>query len=109
MLPGEVPRQRVRAPAVLALLSGNQASRLYPLADAEATVGRAETSSVVLSDPGVSRHHARVVREGDDFIIEDLRSTNGTEVNGRPIVRRRLADGDVIRVGNTTLRFQRED
>src|SRR6266542_3608147 len=74
----------------------------------EVRIGRSEQSDIALADPGVSRNHARIIREGDDFIVEDLRSTNGTEVNGQPIRRRRLADGDVVKLANSTLQFRQE-
>jgi hypothetical protein len=108
MLPGQRPSQKVRAPATLVLVSGGQPVHVYPLGTAELSIGRADQSDIALSDPGVSRNHARVLREGDDFIIEDLRSTNGTEVNGKPVRRRRLADGDVIKLASSTLQFRRE-
>jgi hypothetical protein len=108
MLPGQRPSQKVRAPATLVLISGGQPVRVYPLGAAELLIGRADQSDIALSDPGVSRNHARVLREGDDFIVEDLRSTNGTEVNGQPVRRRRLADGDVIKLASSTLQFRRE-
>ena len=108
MLPGQRPRPRVNAPASLVLIQGGQPIRTWPLATAELTIGRAEQSDIPLTDPGVSRNHARVVREGDDFIVEDLRSTNGTEVNGQPIRRRRLANGDMLKLANSTLQFRRE-
>jgi Protein of unknown function (DUF3662)/FHA domain len=108
MLPGQRPSQKVRAPATLVLISGGQPVRVYPLGTAELSIGRSDQSDIALSDPGVSRNHARVLREGDDFIIEDLRSTNGTEVNGQPVRRRRLADGDVIKLASSTLQFRRE-
>jgi hypothetical protein len=108
MLPGQRPSQRVRAPATLVLISGGQPVRVYPLGAAELTIGRADQSDIALSDPGVSRNHARVLREGDDFIVEDLRSTNGTEVNGQSVRRRRLADGDGIKLASSTLQFRRE-
>jgi Protein of unknown function (DUF3662)/FHA domain len=108
MLPGQRPSQRVRAPATLVLISGGQPVRVYPLAAPELSIGRSDHSGIALSDPGVSRNHARILREGDDFIIEDLRSTNGTEVNGQPVRRRRLADGDVIKLASSTLQFRRE-
>lgn len=108
MLPGQRPSQKVRAPATLVLISGGQPVRVYPLGAAELSIGRADQSDIALSDPGVSRNHARVLREGDDFIVEDLRSTNGTEVNGQPVRRRRLADGDVIKLASSTLQFRRE-
>jgi hypothetical protein len=108
MLPGQRRSARVRAPATLVLISGGQPVRVYPLNAAELSIGRSDRSDIALSDPGVSRNHARVLREGDDFIVEDLRSTNGTEVNGQPVRRRRLADGDVVKLASSTLQFRRE-
>lgn len=108
MLPGQRPRAKVTAPASLVLVQGGQPIRSWPLATSELTIGRAEQSDIPLADPGVSRNHARVVREGDDFIVEDLRSTNGTEVNGQPIRRRRLANGDMLKLASSTLQFRRE-
>jgi hypothetical protein len=108
MLPGQRRRPKVGAPASLVLVQGGQPVRTYPLAAPELTIGRAEQSDIALSDPGVSRNHARVVREGDDFIVEDLRSTNGTEVNGQPVRRRRLANGDMLKLASSTLQFRRE-
>jgi Protein of unknown function (DUF3662)/FHA domain len=108
MLPGQRPRPKVQALASLVLVQGGQPIRTYPLGAAEMSIGRAEQSDIPLADPGVSRNHARVVREGDDFIIEDLRSTNGTQVNGQPVRRRRLANGDMIKLASSTLQFRRE-
>jgi hypothetical protein len=109
MLPGEVRSTRPHAPATLTLLMATGAvSQVYPLNQSEVLIGRSEQSDIALADPGVSRNHARIIREGDDFIVEDLRSTNGTEVNGQPIRRRRLADGDVVKLANSTLQFRRE-
>jgi FhaA, N-terminal domain/FHA domain len=109
MLPGELRQARPHAPAVLVLLSGARSGQgFFPLDGPEAMIGRAENAHVSLPDPGISRLHARIVREGDDFVVEDLGSTNGTEVNGQLIKRRRLADGDRVRLGNSTLQFRRE-
>jgi Protein of unknown function (DUF3662)/FHA domain len=108
MLPGQRRRPKVKAPASLVLVQGGQPIRTWPLAASELTIGRAEQSDIPLADPGVSRNHARVVREGDDFIVEDLRSTNGTQVNGQPIRRRRLANGDLLKLASSTLQFRRE-
>jgi Protein of unknown function (DUF3662)/FHA domain len=108
MLPGQRRRPKPQAPASLVLIQGGQPIRTWPLATAEISIGRAEQSDIPLADPGVSRNHARVVREGDDFIVEDLRSTNGTGVNGQPIRRRRLANGDMLKLASSTLQFRRE-
>jgi hypothetical protein len=69
-------------------------------------IGRLPDCDIVLTDPNVSRRHAEVRRRGNDFVVVDLGSTNGTKVNGAGVKERRLADGDEISVGNTSLRFQ---
>ena len=66
--------------------------RPYPLAKDVLTIGRLDTCDIVLSDPGVSRKHSEVRREGDEWVVVDLSSTNGTIVNGQPVRRHRLLD-----------------
>lgn len=64
------------------------------------TVGRGDGIDVALTDPTVSRLHAELVRRGPYLYVSDLGlSTNGTRVNGRPVGRRLLVDGDVIAFG----------
>ena len=80
--------------------------RPYPLSKDVLTIGRLDSLDIVLSDPGVSRKHAEVRREGDEWVVVDLSSTNGTIVNGQPVRRHRLASGDRIEVGETTIEFR---
>lgn len=64
------------------------------------TVGRGEGVDIALPDPSVSRLHAELIRRGPHVYVADLGlSANGTRVNGRPIGRRVLADGDVLSFG----------
>jgi len=77
-----------------------------PLGEDPVTLGRLPDCDVVLSDPNVSRRHAEVRRRGNDFIVVDLGSTNGTRVNGAGVRERRLSDGDEITVGGTRIRFE---
>lgn len=70
------------------------------------TIGRLPESSVVVSDPNASRRHAEIRRAGNDVVVVDLDSTNGTRVNGAPVRERVLADGDEIVVGTTFIRFE---
>ncbi|MHB2022096.1 MAG: FHA domain-containing protein [Mycobacteriales bacterium] len=64
------------------------------------TVGRGDGVDVRLTDPSVSRLHAELVRRGPYVYVADLGlSRNGTRVNGRPVGRRLLADGDVLSFG----------
>jgi len=70
-------------------------------------IGRNKRCDVALADPNVSRRHAEIRREGDDYVIIDLDSTNGVQVNGRGVKRARLADGDRLTLGTSDLRFER--
>ncbi|HVB94634.1 MAG TPA: DUF3662 and FHA domain-containing protein [Acidimicrobiales bacterium] len=70
------------------------------------TIGRLPESTVVVTDPNASRRHAEIRRVGNDVVVVDLNSTNGTRVNGAGIQERKLADGDEIVVGTTFLRFE---
>ncbi|HUG90118.1 MAG TPA: FHA domain-containing protein [Planctomycetaceae bacterium] len=70
-------------------------------------IGRDETSAIRLRDQLVSRHHARITRDGDVFRIEDLGSINGTFVDGVPVVSCQLHDGDTVQVGKSLYYFDR--
>ena len=71
---------------------------------ARTTVGRGKQNDVVLSDPRVSREHARIETEGRTPMIFDLDSTNGTFIDGERIRgRSHLRTGDVLTFGNTQL------
>jgi pSer/pThr/pTyr-binding forkhead associated (FHA) protein len=72
------------------------------------TVGRAGNNDVALpEDEFASGRHARFEPRRDGVYVEDIGSTNGTFVNGIRVTRdRRLAPGDVVRVGETDLRFE---
>lgn len=70
------------------------------------TIGRLPECAIALSDPNVSRRHAQVRREGDAAVIVDLGSTNGTRVNGILVREQRLADGDRITLGTTSLWYE---
>src|SRR5216684_4881629 len=62
-------------------------------------IGAAEDNDLRLVVRGVSRHHARIVRDGDAYWLEDAGSTNGTFLNGLRIARERLRHLDVITLG----------
>ncbi|WP_273844932.1 FhaA domain-containing protein [Rubrobacter calidifluminis] len=82
--------------------------KAYPLeGQGPWTVGRSAGNDIVLSDPNVSRHHARISRLEDGFVIEDLGSTNGTLLDGVPIDRERIDNGDELTFGQSTARFVR--
>jgi len=70
------------------------------------TIGRSPDNTVVIDNPAVSGHHARVFSESGAVILEDLNSTNGTFVNGQHTTRRALRSGDVLQVGKHQLVFE---
>jgi hypothetical protein len=83
--------------------------RTIPIAAGRIVVGRSRECDVRLDDGNVSRRHFELVREEPStWVVVDLGSTNGTEVNGRRVQRRTsLDDGDRITVGSTELLFER--
>jgi ABC-type multidrug transport system ATPase subunit/predicted component of type VI protein secretion system len=93
------------------ILTSTQSStppKEFELIKPEIVMGRDDGADVVIATPAVSRRHARLMREGDGYVLEDLGSSNGTFVNGdRLIGRRALQHGDQIRLGQAiTLTYQ---
>lgn len=80
---------------------------MIPLRGEVTTVGRGLAADVRLDDPSVSRLHAEIVRRGPYYYVADLGlSRNGTRVNGRPVARRVLDDGDVLSFGSARCRME---
>ena len=79
---------------------------LVPLRGEVTTVGRGRGVDIRLQDPSVSRLHAELIRRGPYVYVADLGlSRNGTRVNGRPVARRVLEDGDVLSFGAARCRI----
>ncbi len=106
VLPSAAPTI-ILAPASLILLSAVQAPQRFALGE-QLRLGREEDNDVRLSDQMASRHHAMIQRQGDQYLLSDLGSGNGTVLNGvrvaGPTV---LAEGDIILIGQTQLKFSR--
>jgi hypothetical protein len=62
-------------------------------------VGRDRSCAIVLAHPAVSRRHARITLSGTSYVLEDLKSANGTYVNNTRVERAKLKPGDVVRFG----------
>ncbi len=71
------------------------------------TVGRDPGAGMPLDDESVSRMHARIDREGDALIVTDLKSSNGTSVNGENILRAGLRPGDLVAFGDVQFKVSR--
>ena len=91
--------------ARLVCIAGADAGREFPVGEREIGIGRIETNDVALNDHSVSREHARLIHSGDDFALIDLRSANGSFVNGVRIDRAKVKSGDEIGIGNVRMRF----
>lgn len=88
----------------LRIQRGLEAGQEFELTELVTTLGRARDNHIVLSDPTVSRYHARVDRQGNAFILSDLNSMSGTWLNGRRLAAPQwLREGNTIVLGNTTL------
>jgi pSer/pThr/pTyr-binding forkhead associated (FHA) protein len=72
------------------------------------TIGRRKSCAVRLTDNAVSLVHAQIIFTMGEPFLEDLRSKNGTRLNGDTVLRQRLNDGDMIEIGNHRLRFRIE-
>jgi pSer/pThr/pTyr-binding forkhead associated (FHA) protein len=107
-----VPVEQIAAGAGFAALltfeTGPFAGRIVALPSQMVTFGRAPDNDVVVGDPATSGHHGRIEVRNGFFWISDLGSTNGTLVNGDPVIEKQLADGDMVAIGQNTMRFTLE-
>jgi len=90
-------------------VTGPAMGRRYPLENSQYVMGRHPDCDIVLESGSVSRQHARVSKSGTSFILEDLKSRNGTFVNGRLINEpTKLLEGDTLRICDIELNFHEE-
>jgi pSer/pThr/pTyr-binding forkhead associated (FHA) protein len=71
------------------------------------TIGRLPDNDIVVDNAAVSGRHAKVYKQGDKYVIEDLQSTNGTFISGQRVGSQALKDGDTITIGKHTILFDR--
>lgn len=94
----------------LEILSGAHAGQTFNFSE-EAKIGKDESCLVKINDPGVSRFHARIVKDGGGLQIEDMGSSNGTYVNFKKRgqgEKTALSDRDIIFFGRTVTKFWSE-
>jgi pSer/pThr/pTyr-binding forkhead associated (FHA) protein len=107
-------RNTPQSPMAVALASllfrtGELKGRRLPIKVPVVNIGRGDYNDVVIADPSVSTMHAKLQRREAIWILTDLGSTNGTFVNNQRIAQpTRLGDGDLLRFGNTQMKFRTE-
>lgn len=92
-------------PKVIVSIDGELLRELVLTQD-RTTLGRRPYNDLVIENLAVSGEHAVMLKVGEDVYIEDLNSTNGTFVNGMPIKKQLLRDGDSIDIGKHKVRFE---
>jgi pSer/pThr/pTyr-binding forkhead associated (FHA) protein len=98
--------------ASILIVSGASEGDFYLLGRQTVTVGRGEGCPIQIADDAVSRTHLQIrpAVRGDGYYAQDMRSANGTLINDRAIMDDTpLADGDIIRIGDTQLMFSSVD
>jgi hypothetical protein len=96
---------RVEKQVLIGTLTSDDGT-MHPLLEEVSTIGRVPSNDIALNDASISTKHARVHRTAEGFVIEDLRSRNGTFVNSEKVTEKRLlADGDLVRLGKVILTF----
>jgi len=101
-----VPRGEGRLVVVEAGERGPEPGTVFPLQEVN-SLGRAPSSTIRLSDPFVSAHHALITWREGHWWLEDLGSKNGTTLNDEPVTRPTVVDtGDLIGIGRVVLRME---
>ena len=98
---------RGRTVGKLSIVSGPKSGTAIALARGKTRIGSLEDNEVVLASSTVSRFHAEILVRGRDVQIVDLRSKNGTRVNGRVVERAPLQTGDKITIAEFELIYER--
>ena len=89
----------------LIVVSGMLLGFKIELTDVPVIIGRASECGLAVPHPSVSRQHCRIWRENGRYLIEDMASTNRTFLNGQPVTRAELRDGDQISIGSNAIKF----
>jgi hypothetical protein len=97
---------RVTVSRLILLKDGTETS--FPLTRDTYTIGRHRNNDIVISDPKVSSFHARIDRTSEGFVLVDLKSRNGSFVNGKRMEQGPLKTGDEVRMGTARLVYKVE-
>ncbi len=90
----------------LVVLSEGLTGRTHELKAEQTTVGRLEDNSFQVPDPSVSSHHCEVILKGQEVLVRDLGSTNGSFINGERITEAMLRPSQILRLGQVEIRLE---
>ena len=90
----------------LVAIDGPLSGRTFYLDESRVSIGRLESNDIRLEDLYVSRRHSLIRNEGDEYIIEDLNSANGTYLNGERVNAGSLKEGSIIQIGTSRFLFR---
>jgi pSer/pThr/pTyr-binding forkhead associated (FHA) protein len=83
---------------------GAQKGNEFQISDEDITIGRGLENSIVIDDIQISRNHMRIFRKDDGIYIKDLKSTNGTLLNGKALKKtQKLRNGDTVTIGESNI------
>jgi two-component system cell cycle response regulator len=97
--------QAERNVACLVVIGGPSIGERFPIAKNRTVIGRQRGADVWIDDKSVSRSHAEIVLDGEETVLCDLGSKNGTFCNNHKTLRRILVDGDLIQIGDATFKY----
>ncbi|MBI4661877.1 MAG: FHA domain-containing protein [Verrucomicrobia bacterium] len=92
--------------AKLVVLSEGFTGRTYELKVEKTTIGRLEDNAFQIGEPSISSHHCEVLLRGNDVVVRDLNSTNGTFISGERVTESVLKPGQILRLGQVELRLE---
>lgn len=96
--------------ASLTVIAGSNTGDYYPLGRRTLVIGRDEGCLAQIVDQQVSRKHAQIRWADDHYVIVDMKSANGTLLNGRPLTgESRISEGDEIAIGESKLMFSEQN
>ena len=92
--------------AKLVLLSEGLTGKSHELKVEKTTIGRVDDNTFPIPEPSVSSHHCEILLKGNDVVVKDLSSTNGTFINGEQVSEAVLKPGQILRLGKIEMRLE---
>ena len=92
--------------AKLVVLSAGMTGRTQELKVDKTTIGRVDDNTFQIAEASVSSHHCEVLLRGNEVVVRDLNSTNGTYINGEKITESVMKPGQILRLGQIEMRLE---